>query len=148
VDVIDSDVFLIDLRYPRDARYAANADFLRLHGEPRGTTIFNLLEVCGVLSFNLSDRALLTLHEELDRRYSLTILGPPVEQVSARDFLTQLTDGVMRKIRTKMSSGDAQVLWTAEAHAEVTSFVSWNAAHFRGKTRLTCLTPAEWLAQH
>lgn len=49
---IDSDVFLIDLRYPRDERFAKNRIFLeRLQASERGATaIFNLLEICGVLS--------------------------------------------------------------------------------------------------
>ena len=148
MDVVDSDVLLIDLRYPRDAKYADNDRFLRTRGEPRATTVFNLLEVCGVLSFNLSERALLALYGDLDRRYSLQILHPPVEGLTGADLLTQLLESVVHKIRRKMAFGDAQIMWVAEAYPEVTSFISWNARHFEGKTRMSCLTPAEWLSLH
>src|SRR5436309_647079 len=48
--ILDSDIFLIDRRYTRAARYGANRGFLEelfSRGIARATTVFNLLEVCG-----------------------------------------------------------------------------------------------------
>ena len=46
--LIDSDVFVIDLVYKRDVRFAINRSFLNaIRGQPAATTVFNLLEVCG-----------------------------------------------------------------------------------------------------
>ncbi len=50
---IDSDIFIIDFRYKKDKKYSQNLRFL--HSFPENeisgfTSIFNLLEVCGVLS--------------------------------------------------------------------------------------------------
>jgi hypothetical protein len=42
---------------------------------------------------------------------------------------------------------DALVLLSAEAFPVVDTFTSWNARHFTGKTRLTALTPREFLEQ-
>ncbi|MDL1956278.1 MAG: hypothetical protein LWW95_04390 [Candidatus Desulfofervidus auxilii] len=49
---IDSDVFLIDLRYRRDPKFNDNQIFLQnIKNLGNGvTTIFNLLEICGILS--------------------------------------------------------------------------------------------------
>lgn len=74
---VDSDVFLIDLRYPRDRRVSPNAEFLKgIYRRGDGlTTIFNLLEICGVLSFNLSPRQLRELYAYLPTRYRVAV-GP------------------------------------------------------------------------
>jgi predicted nucleic acid-binding protein len=83
---IDSDVFLIDLRYRRDQQFPENREFLeRLRETGRGvTTIFNLLEICGVLSFNLklpSQQAYRPIRQQLwelfhyfPRRYGMRVL--------------------------------------------------------------------------
>jgi predicted nucleic acid-binding protein len=57
---VDSNVFVIALRYPRDRNARANATFLE-HLRDRTdavTSVVNLLEVCGILSFNLNERQL------------------------------------------------------------------------------------------
>jgi DNA-binding Xre family transcriptional regulator len=53
---VDSDVFVRDLRYLRDREYGINKQFLEiLRAAKNGfTTLYNLLEICGILSFNLN----------------------------------------------------------------------------------------------
>lgn len=51
MDLLDSDIFVLDLRYPNDARQEANRSFLQRSGQRRATTIYNVLEVCGIMSF-------------------------------------------------------------------------------------------------
>jgi len=46
-----------------------------------------------------------------------------------------------------MSFLDALVLNLVERGQEFSAFVTWNARHFRGKSRLTVLTPSEYLGQ-
>ncbi len=68
---IDSDVFLIDLRYPTDRRASETRAFLD-HTAASGegaTTAFNLLEIAGVLSFNLNPQQLLELYIHFPARY-------------------------------------------------------------------------------
>ena len=56
--LIDTNVFVIDLRYKQDIHYRANRKFLEAIGKAGAgfTTIVNLLELCGVLSLNLNGR--------------------------------------------------------------------------------------------
>ena len=73
---IDSDVFLIDLRYPADRRAATTRLFLKTMAGSgaAATTVFNLLEVTGVLSFNLSDQQVVDFYAHFPRRYNLRVL--------------------------------------------------------------------------
>ena len=63
--LIDTNVFVIDRRYRRDRNYAANRRFLDAVKRERSgfTTMINLLELCGILSFNLNDHQLQTVWE-------------------------------------------------------------------------------------
>ena len=56
--LIDTNVFVIDRRYRRDRNYAVNRRFLDGVKRDRNgfTTTINLLELCGILSFNLEDQ--------------------------------------------------------------------------------------------
>lgn len=47
MDLLDSDIFVLDLRYPTDPRQAINKRLLQSRETERATTIFNILEVCG-----------------------------------------------------------------------------------------------------
>ena len=51
-------LFVIDLRYKRDRNFSVNRTFLEriAHNHTGVTTLFNLLEVCGILSFNLEEK--------------------------------------------------------------------------------------------
>lgn len=77
--ILDSNLFIIDLRYPRDRHYRINRTFLaRLPTlAPAATTLVNLLEVCGVLSFNLKAQQVWELYHYLPERYQITVLPPP-----------------------------------------------------------------------
>jgi len=53
--LIDSDVFVIDRRYRKDPKYELNKNFLNfVHEKEKYTTVFNVLEITGILSYNLS----------------------------------------------------------------------------------------------
>ena len=56
---VDSNLFVIDLRYPADVNYGVNRRALdRLARDGSGvTSVVNVLEICGILSFNLSTRS-------------------------------------------------------------------------------------------
>jgi len=76
---IDSDIFVRHLRYPQDKKSQANQQFISLVKEKRiegFTSIYNLLEICGILSFNLSKEALYALYAGLRDEYQLKILFP------------------------------------------------------------------------
>jgi len=59
--LLDADILLLDIRYPRDVRFATNTRLLKALSEgglTRGITLYALLEVIGILSFNLSTEQL------------------------------------------------------------------------------------------
>ena len=77
--LIDTNIFVIDLRYKRDTNYEINRAFLEHIGEKRNgfTTIVNLLELCGILSFNLNEKQLFELWFYFQDRYGVAVLPVP-----------------------------------------------------------------------
>lgn len=145
--LIDSDVYAIHLMYLRDVRFSLNQDFLNwVQPIPKSTTIFNLLEICGKASFNLSLAGLQKLYRDFDKNYRVRVLFPKTQGLSGEEFLQRvLIQRSLHKIFTRMALLDALILSTAEDYPELDTLISWNARHFRGKTPLTVLTPAEYL---
>ncbi len=142
--VVDTDVFIRDLRYSRDRESTINRRFLdaiRTHGNA-ATTIVNLLEICGILSFNLSSVQLKELFFYFPRRYQVNVL--PLH--SLEETLPDIGIGdLFERIGTKLSFGDALIAAVVEKFipgADV--FVSWNAKHFQ-QMHIPSLTPAQFL---
>ena len=138
---IDSDVFVRDLRYPRDKRSAINKRFLekvksrKIHGV---TSIFNLLEICGILSFNLSEDQLIGLYGDFCNHYKVQVFFPS----DASGNLQYDIPEIFRHIQKKNSLGDAQVHYIVERFSDqLSQFVSWNANHFEDKIALPVKTP-------
>ena len=108
--LIDTNVFVIDLRYPRDRNFGVNRRFLdAIKRERCGvTTTINLLELCGILSFNLNQRQLITLWEQFPNRFGVDVLPAadleaPVPKMSVAELFALL--------QRRMSLGDAQSCW-------------------------------------
>lgn len=144
---VDSNLFVIDLRYPADSNYRVNRRALaRLGRDGTGmTSLLNLLEVCGILSFNLSAPALHALYVHFARRYRMTL-------VPGSGYDTQLpaptARRVLERMEKRMGLKDAEIALMVEQHAaSLTAFISWNAKHFAGKLPVPALTPRAWLRQ-
>ena len=144
--VVDTPSFIIDLRYQRDAHFTINRAFLD-HVAQTGTgaiTTFTLLEVCGILSFNLNNTQLRELFAYFPQRYSVEVLPhatlqSPLPAVQTGD----LFDIMLRKA----SFGDALIVAAVERHLpRAARFVSWNARHFVGRLSLPVQTPEEFMA--
>ncbi len=57
--IVDTDVLLLAFVFQRDPRQAMNNTFLeRVKNSEAATTIYNLMELLGQLSFNLSSQRL------------------------------------------------------------------------------------------
>lgn len=144
---VDSNVFVIDLRYPRDSSHATNARFLRAlaaHGDG-ATTLVNVLEVAGIVSHNLNPQQLAELIAHFSRRYAVKIYPEPTSVV--RQWPCPGFDELTRLIAKRMSFGDALVLSQVEQYAAPGStFVSWDARHFKGKTHLRVASPRGFLS--
>jgi hypothetical protein len=142
---IDSNLFVIDLRYPNDAYYRTNRRALdRIGGRGLGmTSLLNVLEVCGILSFNLSPASLTDLYVHFARRYRLTVVPgggeeTPLPAPTARQVLGRMEGGMALK--------DAEIALVVDSNAAgLDAFLSWNAKHFAGRLAVPALTPEEWL---
>lgn len=141
---LDSDLFVLDIRYLRDTRIEQNSRFLEKvrTGKIRGvTSIFNILETCGVLSYNLSSEELVNLYEEFTERYGVKIFLP----ADSTGNLQYDIPAIFGHIKKKKSLGDAQVSYVVERFAsQLSCFVSWNASHFLDKLPIPAKTPAEF----
>jgi hypothetical protein len=144
--VIDTNVFVIDLRYRRDQKFDINRQFLaNIAAAGSGvTTTFNLLEVCGILSFNLSGQQLTELFTYFGLRYDIRVM--PVSDLQAPlPFFT--VNQIFEQICKKTALGDAQILSAIAQYVPIADIiVSWDKEHLIGKTSLPVLTPPEFLA--
>ncbi len=148
--VIDTDVLLLAFAFQRDARQPANTAFLdRVRSATPATTIYNLMEILGQLSFNLSPERLDSWESWLVDAYQLTVIWPvdPDAQLAGSFFREEIFVRPYARFRAhRMAFTDALVLGVAERTPGVTQVVTWNARHFKAKSALTVLTPEEYLA--
>ena len=143
--LIDSDVFIIDRRYRKDAKYRTNKNFLDfVHEEEKYTTIFNLLEITGILSYNLSTSDIERFYYAFPSYYKINIISPVTNILSADSFMSKLTNDIYEIIKKKMNFGDALILKTAIDN-HIKTCVGWNIRHFKEKAKMAFYTPADYL---
>lgn len=144
---IDTNVFVIDLRYGKDKNFQKNRVFLDFIAEDgRGiSSIFNLLEICGILSFNLNQQQISELFYYLPVKYNIGVV--PSHDMDS--FLPAMSvDTIMDVIYNKASLGDALIANFVKRNLlQATVFVSWDAPHFQGLLSVETLTPREFLLQ-
>lgn len=107
------------------------------------TSVVSLLEVCGIVSFNLNERQLRALYRHFARRFGVRIVP---EDRDARAVMPATPAEVLTLMTAKMSLGAALVAsallrWAPAAE----SFVSWEAEHFAGKLGMRVVTPVQFL---
>ena len=143
--LVDTNIFVIDLRYKRDAHYKTNRAFLEHIGEKKNgfTSIVNLLELCGILSFNLNEKQLTELWFYFQDRYGVVVLPVP-------SFETHLPEIGVKEIfdllKSRTSLGDALMISVAKKHLPfIATMVSWDKLHFENIFQGAILTPEEFL---
>ena len=131
----DSDVYVIDQLYKRDKRYETNHKFLEEN--TTSTSIFNVLEICGICSFQMNESRVTELFKDFHRASNINVLLP--------NFLSfsEIIDESFKRIKKKMNFQDSLVLWVAEQN-NVEYFITWNKKDFEGRTELKVLTPEEY----
>ncbi len=146
---IDTDVLWLAFAFHQDARQAANTAFLeQVQAAQPATTIYNVLELLGKLSFNLSPERLDEWRSWLVDAYQLLVIWPtnPNLTTAAPTFQEEIFERPYQKMRTvQMPFMDALILNLAERTPNVTQFVTWNARHFQGKSTLQVLTPEDFI---
>ena len=105
------------------------------------------MELLGQLSFSLSAERLAQWPSWLQDRYGLTVLYPQTVGADAKAFFRrELIDRPLLKMQQhRMSFLDSLILNLIEEASEVDALVTWNARHYQSKTRLTAVTPAQYL---
>jgi len=142
--LIDTNIFVIDLRYKRDINYGSNVKFLeRIAGGGTGfTTLVNLLELCWILSFNLNDKQLIDLWSYFEKRYGISVLPPPDMN---SDFPALSIESLFDQIRKRIPLGEALILAVAAQYLPfVSTFVTWDKTHFEEKFPGRVITPSEY----
>ena len=145
--VVDTNIFIIDLRYQRDKNYKANKEFLSYLAktDEGATTIINLLEICGILSFNLNNQQLTEFFAYFSDRYKVRVY-PTNDFDAPLPFLT--IGQVFTQIAEKNSLGVALLLTTIKQYIPGTTvMITWDKQHLEGKTDYAVLTPREFLSQ-
>ena len=70
------------------------------------------------------------------------------DPIATMNFKQEIFDQPFAKMRAhRMAFMDALAINLAEQTSRVTTFVTWNARHFKGKSTLRVLTPTVYLAQ-
>jgi len=143
---IDTDVYVIERRYKRDTKYRETVRFIEkaVNNEIIAyTSIYNLLEFCGILSFNLSAESTVMLYLGFAKRYNTTILFPE-EDAKLVCFDPK---SILDHIKGKMSFGDALVTSIVDKNKKILdAFVTWNVEHFKDKVTAAVLNPNEVLS--
>ena len=143
--LVDTNIFVIDLRYKRDTNYEINLAFLDHIGEKRNgfTTIVNLLELCGILSFNLNEKQLIELWFYFQDRYGVVVL--PFPSFETKFPVIEIKE-IFDLMKHRTSLGDALMISVAKKHLPfVTTMVSWDDSHFKNIFPGTVLTPEIFL---
>ena len=144
---LDSNLFVIDRFFPRDTHHQANKIFLQtLPTLEAGLSIFTLLELCGIASFNLSAKELRTWLYNFSGHYQVRVVDPwgvgsEASQVWFSLFLKQLSG----QITQKMTFGDAVLLREAEQYAAA-AIITWNTKDFFQRTAIPVFTPESYLS--
>ena len=142
--LIDTNIFVIDLRYKRDVYYKTNRAFLDYMAKKRTgfTTIVNLLELCAILSFNLNEKQLNELWFYFQDRYQVSVLPVPSLETN---FPTIGIKELFDLLKTKTSLGDALMVSVAKSHLPfISTMVTWDNLHFENIFPGTVLTPEEF----
>lgn len=148
--IIDSDILLLAFAFQSDSRQKINRTFLDVvqTAQP-ATTIYNLMEVLGQLSFNLSPEKLDKWQSWLVNAYQLTVIWAiePDKKSGLFTFREELYERPFAKMREhRMAFMDALILCLAERTPDAKCLVTWNAKHFKGKSSLPVMTPEDYLA--
>ncbi len=142
---IDSNVFLIDRFFKRDSRYPVNNRFVQKLPElDASISIYTLLELCGLASFNLSPKELRKWFYHFDELYGVDILYPKDLDSTLQQYLRKHRTDMFRYFLMQMTYPDAKILSMAEEY-NISHFVTWNVKHFENRTSIKIVTPEDLL---
>lgn len=114
--LVDTNIFVIDRFFKRDKRYSKNREFIEIFSHLEiGFPLFSLLELCGISSFNLSEKELITWLSDFGDVYHLKILDPgELIGKNVFEWIELFVDDIADNITKQMKFGDALILREAE----------------------------------
>ena len=147
--LLDSNIFILDRFFPRDALYPQNKAFIeKLASIDASISSFTVLEICGVASFRLSTDELSSWLFGFGTIYSVSIIDlHGLRTHDGEAWWSIFVAEVAANIAKKMTFGDAVLLREGENY-NVEAIVTWNTKDFLRRTRIDVLTPTNFLRQH
>ena len=147
--LVDSNVFIVDRFYPRDAVYSQNRNFIEeLPTLDAAVSILTLLELCGAASHRLSNTELESWLYRFGAIYPVNVIN--VHGLTGADsevWWHNFLEEIATNIAKEMTLGDSLILREAERY-NVEAMVTWNTKDFIRRTTLTILTPTAYLRHH
>lgn len=146
--VFDTDVLVIYHFFQNDPRYNETRTlFERFAAKTKGITIFNLLELCGIIASANKIKFSRVLFEQYNESEDIRILSPQMDTGTVDEdvFWLSVVSGCFAYTQKGMRLGDAAILWTLETNPEIDAFVTWNTKHFKEKTSIKILPPSAFL---
>ena len=96
------------------------------------------MEVCGILSFNLSPKSLEELFIGFASRFNVEVLFPKGDG----EEVCFTPAGVLELMQRRLSFGDALIAEVARIYRRwLDFFVTWNTVHFEGRLPLRVVRP-------
>ena len=144
---LDSNIFIIDRFFPRDNNYSANKKFLEQIENTKAAAsipIYTLFEICGITSFNLSEKEQSKWLYSFSDVYTVEILDP-FEDQNGQETISSYLLNLIPYLLKKMTVGDAIFLKEAELY-NAKMIITWNKKHFIGRTDIPVQTPEEYLS--
>lgn len=144
--LLDSNIFIIDRFFRKDTLYPRNRTlFERLGALEAAISVFTLLEICGVASFNLSSRELKHWLYQFPTVYSVLVLDPfDIDDQPAAGWVRAFLTEVSEKISQNMTFGDTILVREAEKY-RAEAIITWNTKDFLRRTSIPVFTPESYL---
>lgn len=142
--VLDTDVLAIYHLFTHDKRYGITETFMKATcNDTRGTTVFNLMELAGIVSASGKAPAAKKILETYAGAADMKILYPSLALQTPELFWVEYCAQIMVLMERGMRYGDAKILWVAES-CECSTLVTWNTDHYCKKTSMEVMTPEEF----
>ena len=142
--VLDTDVLAIYHLFTHDRRYGATETFMEsTRRQPRSTTLYNLMELAGIISSSGKAAEAKTIIETYASAADMKILYPSLSLKTPEHFWIEYCAQLMEVMARGLRYGDAKILWVAEVN-ECSVLVTWNTGHYCKKTRMEIMTPEEF----
>ncbi len=142
---IDSDVLAVHHIFQNSPRFESTEKFFaKIKGQTKAITIFNLLDLAGIIASANQAKKSQDIFEKYLRSDNVAVLFPALTSGDAKHFWQSVTSESFARIQRGMRLGDAAILWTLETNENIEAFITWNTKHFKSKTDINVLTPAEF----